>query len=158
MKNIKKLRENTKLTQQEVVSLAKKINGGECFTQSQLCLWEKGKADPSDKNVELLCQIFKVSKEELLYDDDLESRATLEGHEFGKRIKTEELKTVMKYATDTNLKYRDKFLKVADQLLMIASIRSLKLPPVLGELQSNENEWALKLLVMSIWNASFENK
>lgn len=65
--NIKVLREEARLTQQE---LAEKIN----VSEETVALWEKGKLDPTSEQIRKMCPILRIHEEDFLERDILAER------------------------------------------------------------------------------------
>ena len=65
--NIKVLREEARLTQQE---FAEKIN----VSEETVVLWEKGKLDPTSEQIRKMCPILRIHEEDFLERDILAER------------------------------------------------------------------------------------
>lgn len=74
--NIKVLREEARLTQQE---FAEKIN----VSEETVALWEKGKLDPTSEQIKKMCPILRIHEEDFLERDILAER-TDAGHRMRK--------------------------------------------------------------------------
>lgn len=109
--NIRSLREEKGLTQNEVVLKAKELKGNVgTFTQSQLSKWEKNETLPSDDNIELLSKIFNCSKTDLEKENTEKygwNEIYQEAFSIGKNFKSEELQMVIYNVTDIRKSYKE---------------------------------------------------
>ncbi len=109
--NIKKLRNEIGLTQNELILKAKELKeNSSTFTQSQLSKWEKNETIPSDENIQLLSEIFNCSKEDLEKEDNDRvdyMQIYEDAFALGKNFKASEIKLLLYKATDSKKDIKD---------------------------------------------------
>lgn len=160
---IKKLREESGLTQNDVVTKAKELSENSvAFNQSQLSKWEKGESAPTDRNIGLLAKIFNCSKEELTQkmnkNDEIYSTYG-EGVEIGKNFKTGQIQKVML----TTLDYKNGYEEQVQYLMDFLMKNGVPIPTCFIKILSitKENPEDDRLLglfysfIMGFWNGTF---
>ena len=162
--NIRNLREQEGMTQNEVVSKAKKLKGDSgTFTQSQLSKWEKNETLPSDENIELLSKIFNCSKSDLMKENSNRysfDEIYQEAFSIGRKFKTNEIQAVIYNATESKKNYDDR-IKYLTEFLIKSSI---PIPDFFIKIMSlcnskdvnNELERMYFSFIIGFWNGSFE--
>lgn len=112
--NIKKLRNEMGLTQNELVLKAKELKGNSSvFSQAQLSKWEKNETIPSTENIELLSTILNCSKSELEKENKNKVKVDLmqiyeEAFELGKNFKENEVKLLLNKILDDKKSNKDR--------------------------------------------------
>ena len=162
--NIKNLREEKGLTQNDVVDKAKELKGNSStFTQSQLSKWEKNEAIPSEENIQLLTKVFNCSIENLKNESENSDFDIIykEAFNLGKKFKASELDNVMYTATEIKKNYNERITYILDFLMK----NSLPIPMCFIEMlklcQNNSNSEKLEKLyypfIIGFWNGSYKN-
>lgn len=159
--NIRKIRNEKGLTQNDVVLKAKELkkdSNKETFNQSQLSKWEKNETTPSKENIELLEQIYECSLSQLPQEEMRENDSMTiykEGFDIGCKFERKELKKTMYILSDSKREYKDKI----EYLISFLIRNDIKVPEFFIEMLSlceNNNESGLLpmfyMFIIGLWN------
>ena len=163
--SIKKIREDKKLTQSDVVLKAKELkrdNNKGTFTQSQLSKWEKNEVLPTNENIELLSQIYNCPVSLLVQEVDEYGAEAIyqEAFSLGSNFKSTELQMVIYNATETKRNHKDRIEYIMTFLmkngLMIPKCFLKMLDICKDNPDSNELLLMYYSFIMGFWNGSFK--
>lgn len=164
--NIKNLRIEKGMTQNEVVLKAKELKGNSStFTQSQLSKWEKNETLPSDDNIELLSKIFNCSEIDLKKENINKynfDEIYQEAFSIGVNFKMETVQIVINNIIETKKSYKDAIQYLIEFLMK----NCMPIPECFIRIMElyNENQEDDKIglmyfsFIIGLWNGSIKEK
>ena len=154
--NIKKIRNEIGLTQNELVLKAKELKeNSSTFTQAQLSKWEKNEIMPSEENIKLLSEILNCSIDDLKKEnnDNVDyMKIYEEALELGKNFKASEIKSLLYKTTDDKNDIKDN-AKYYTEFFIKNNMPVPKIFIDIFSMTENNEGWALiTAFNMGFWN------